>query len=655
MRKSISIIKINQQRINMANNTQIKILGNTLWAKYIVLLLFLLFSKLASANDDSLNATSHALDFDTTQTLINNIKLNELDYLQNGDKLTQAFKISKDQNWEKLHLEAAALYAELLFRQEKYAALNTHLSYYLKNKELPNQKSVYLLFLESQLKSLARDANPAPAQTLATKLEESLQQHSTKEKIIILRALAYYYTDTDALKKTLNVALEGLELALKDNDSASQGYFFRKIADAYNYLNEKDKAVYYAKKAVAAYEQTQDGLFTSKAYWSLGNVLLEIKKPKDALIYLDKALLYFKKVNMQKGLTFAQYSIASIEYLQANYDKALTLTKENIELARSAGVYDMQLASLILLADIYIKLDLLDQANEANDEVFLKLDKFSRSIYKADFLSKRYELKRRLNHTDEAFEAIEQKLLYTKKHYEATSENNIKTLQIQFEVKEKEEKIQQLEYAKDISELQAKEEYHQKIIWRLSAAIAFILVIASLFLFYRQARQRQKYHDISLTDYLTNSPNRRGIMRAAEAKLGEGKMTIAIVDLDYFKKVNDHFGHDVGDLVLIAFAKAARETLCDDHQFGRYGGEEWLFALNTADERIIRNIFNRLAISFAEHCSNIEDFPTDTKITFSAGASVSSPLKSTLDILIKHADKLLYKAKENGRNQVVVD
>ncbi|MBB1442098.1 GGDEF domain-containing protein [Pseudoalteromonas sp. SG43-3] len=639
----------------MANNTQIKILGNTLWAKYIVLLLFLLFSKLASANGDSLNATSHALDFDTTQTLINNIKLNELDYLQNEDKLTQAFKISKDQNWEKLHLEAAALYAELLFRQEKYAALNTHLSYYLKNKELPNQKSVYLLFLESQLKSLARDANPAPAHTLATKLEESLQQHSSKEKIIILRALAYYYTDTDALKKTLNVALEGLELALKDDDSASQGYFFRKIADAYNYLNEKDKAVYYAKKAVAAYEQTQDGLFTSKAYWSLGNVLLEIKKPKNALIYLDKALLYFKKVNMQKGLTFAQYSIASIEYLQANYDKALTLTKENIELARSAGVYDMQLASLILLADIYIKLDLLDQANEANDEVFLNLDKFSRSIYKADFLSKRYELKRRLNHTDEAFEAIEQKLLYTKKHYEATSESNIKTLQVQFEVKEKEEKIQQLEYAKDISELQAKEEYQQKIIWRLSAAIAFILVIASLFLFYRQARQRQKYHDISLTDYLTNSPNRRGIMRAAEAKLSEGKMTIAIVDLDYFKKVNDQFGHDVGDLVLISFVKAAKETLSGDHQFGRYGGEEWLFALNSVDELAIRDIFDQLATRFTEHCSNIKDLPSDTKITFSVGASASSPLKNTLDVLIKHADKLLYKAKENGRNQVVVD
>lgn len=634
----------------MTSNIQINILDNTLWAKCIALVSFLLWCNFASANDEP-----YPQNYQAAQALINNIKLNEIDYLQNEDKLTQAFKISKEQNWDKLHLEAAALYAELLFRQEKYEALNTHLSYYLKNKELPNQKSVHLLFLESQLKSLARKPNPAPALILATKLEESLQQYSTKEKIIILRALAYYYTDTDALKKTLNVALEGLELALKDDDSASQGYFFRKIADAYNYLNEKDKAVYYAKKAVAAYEQTQDGLFTAKAYWSLGNILLEIEKPKDALIYLDKALLYFKKANMQKGLTFAQYSIASIEYLQANYDKALTLTKENIELARSAGVHDMQLASLILLAEIYIKLNLLDQANEANDEVFLKLDKFSRSIYKAEFLSKRYELKRHLNYTDEAFEAIEQKLLYTKKHYEATSENNIKTLQVKFEVKEQEEKIQQLEYAKDISELQAKEEYQQKIIWRLSAAIAFILVIVSFFLFYKQARQRQKYHDISLTDYLTNSPNRRGIMRAAEANLDEGKMTIAIVDLDYFKKVNDQFGHDVGDLVLIAFAKAVKETLNGDHQFGRYGGEEWLFALNLVDELAIRNIFDQLATRFTEHCGNIKDLPSDTKITFSVGASVSSPLKSRLDVLIKHADKLLYKAKENGRNQVVVD
>ena len=639
----------------MANDTQIKTINNALWKKCLILVLFLLVSKLALANGDSLNAALHVQDYDATQALINNINLNQLDYLQNAKKLTQAFKISKAQNWGKLHLEAAALYAELLFRQEKYEILKAHLSYYLKDKKLLNQKRVHLLFLESQLKSLTQESNITQAKVLATQLENNLQQYSTKEKIIILRALAYYYTDTDALKKTLNVALEGLELALTDHDSASQGYFFRKIADAYNYLDEKDKAVYYAKKSVIAYEKTQDGLFTAKAYWSLGNVLLEIKKSKEALIYLNKALVYFKKVNMQKGLAFAQYSIASIEYLQENYDKALTLTKQNIELARFAGVHDMQLASLILLADIYIKQDLLDKANEANDEVFLKLNKFSRSIYKADFLSKRYELKRRLNHTDEAFEAIEQKLFYTKKHYEATSESNIKALQIKFEVKEKEEKITRLEFEKNINRFQVIKEHQQKTIWRLSTAIAVILILVSVLLFNRQVRQHKKYQAMSLTDYLTNSLNRRGIMQKANEFLTDRAVSIAIVDLDYFKNINDKFGHDVGDLVLIKFAQAAKDSLSNNDIFGRYGGEEWLFVLNTQDIHEINTTFEILASKVLKYCSEIEALPSKENITFSAGVAISNADCNSLDILIKRADKQLYKAKENGRNQVIIN
>ncbi|MEI8640458.1 tetratricopeptide repeat protein [Pseudoalteromonas sp. Hal099] len=53
-------------------------------------------------------------------------------------------------------------------------------------------------------------------------------------------------------------------------------------------------------KAVDAYEQTSDGLFAAKAYWSLGNVLLEVGQPKNALVYLNKALAYFSKVNMKR-------------------------------------------------------------------------------------------------------------------------------------------------------------------------------------------------------------------------------------------------------------------------------------------------------------------------------------------------------------------
>uniref|UniRef100_UPI003565420E tetratricopeptide repeat-containing diguanylate cyclase n=1 Tax=Alteromonas stellipolaris TaxID=233316 RepID=UPI003565420E len=356
-----------------------------------------------------------------------------------------------------------------------------------------------------------------------------------------------------------------------------------------------------------------------------------------------------------KGLAFAQYSIANTQFLQANYDRALTLAKENIELARTAGIGDMHLASMILLSNIYIKQGFLDKAEQVNDEVYLLVDNFSRSIYKASFFSERYTLKRELNRIEEAFDAIEKKLFYTEKHFEATSESNIKALQVKFEVKEKEDTIRKLEYQKDISNLQAKEEYQQKIIWRLSATIASILVLVILLLFYRQALQRKKYHRMASTDYLTNCFNRRGILNTANTKLAQQKMTIAIVDLDYFKKINDEYGHDVGDLVLIAFAKAAKETLSKGDEFGRYGGEEWLFVLNSSDEKVVRDTFEKVAATYQKYCNDIDALEENLSMTFSVGVSLGDKSNRTLDTLIKRADSVLYEAKENGRNQVIIN
>ncbi|WP_288389356.1 tetratricopeptide repeat-containing diguanylate cyclase [uncultured Alteromonas sp.] len=640
---------------------QNKGLFNGRWRNAWAILLFLCLTQMSvtqtsCASESASNPFLGVPDFESTRSVINDIRQNKLDYLRNKEKLESAFKVSQEQGWEELHLEAAALYSELLFRQEKYADLTAHLSHYLNHKELINRKDIYLLFLETKLKALTRLDDSTPAKNLSKKLEAQISQHSVNEKIIIFRALAYYYTADDALRKTLSAALEGLELAIKSDDIPSQGYFYRKIADAYGYLEEdEDKAVSYAKKAVETFEKTNDGLFTAKAYWSLGNILLETGDPQSALVYLNKALAYFKKVNMNKGLAFAQYSIANIQYLQAHYDSAQILAKENIELAMSAGINDMQLASMILLSNVYIKQDALEKANKINDDVFLIIDKFSRSIYKAEFFGERYELKRKLNRTDEAFDAIEKKFFYTKKHFEATSESNIKALQVKFEVKEKEDTIRKLEYEKDISNLQAKEEYQQKIIWRLSATIAFILVLVASLLVYRQSRQRKKYHRMASTDHLANCLNRRGILATANSKLAQQNITIAIVDLDYFKRINDEYGHDVGDLVLIAFANAAKETLSKHDDFGRYGGEEWLFILHSSDEKVVRLMFEKLAATYQKYCNNIDALKGDLSMTFSVGVSLGNKSNRTLDTSIKRADDALYQAKENGRNQVVIN
>ncbi|WP_419761996.1 diguanylate cyclase [Alteromonas stellipolaris] len=640
----------------MDKNAQKKGILKAGWLNALTILFFVCVPQTSLAYESASNPFLDVPDRESTRRIISDIRQYKLDYLRNKEKLESAFQISKEQDWEHLHLEAAALYSELLFRQEKYAELTAHLSHYLHQDELLKRKDIHLLFLETKLKSLTRLDDPTPAKALSKTLEAQISQHSINEKIIILRALAYYYTADDALRKTLSAALEGLELAMKNDDIASQGYFYRKIADAYGYLEEdEDKAVSYAKKAVETFEKTNDGLFTAKAYWSLGNILLETGDSQNALVYLNKALAYFKDVNMNKGLAFAQYSIANTQFLQANYDRALTLAKENIELARTAGIGDMRLASMILLSNIYIKQGFLDKAEQVNDEVYLLVDNFSRSIYKANFFSERYTLKRKLNRIEDAFDAIEKKLFYTEKHFEATSESNIKALQVKFEVKEKEDTIRKLEYQKDISNLQAKEEYQQKIIWRLSATIASILVLVILLLFYRQALQRKKYHRMASTDYLTNCFNRRGILNTANTKLAQQKMTIAIVDLDYFKKINDEYGHDVGDLVLIAFAKAAKETLSKGDEFGRYGGEEWLFVLNSSDEKVVRDTFEKVAATYQKYCNDIDALEENLSMTFSVGVSLGDKSTRTLDTLIKRADSMLYEAKENGRNQVIIN
>ncbi|MBU2923395.1 diguanylate cyclase [Colwellia sp. C2M11] len=637
-------------RINNSHNYYI------VFAKCLIFILFIFLNNKLLAKTSPIESAVQSIDYKTAKSFINNLRANKLDYLKNEKEFQTIFEMSKNKSWDDIHLEAAVLYSELLFRQEQYETLNHHINAYIENEGIKKQRDLYLLLLEAKLKYLSRHEDPTAAKALAKQLEEQVLLSNDKEKVIIFRALSYYYTSVDKLKKTLEVSVKGLELAITYDDFSSQGFFLRKISDAYNFSDENDKALSFSKQAIIAYEKTNDEHLTSKAYWSMGTILQDRGDNEGALVYLKKALQYFKSVNMHTGIAFSQYIISRIEFSEGHYDEALRDIYDNIALARAAGVHDMHLASMILVSDIYIAQGLIEKANEINDEVFALLDKFSRSIYKSNFLSKRYKLKRQLGLDEEAFDAIEQELIFTKKHLEATSENNIRTLQVKFEVKEKEAEILRLAQVNAMSEFKAKEEYQQKIIWRLSTVIAVILILVSLFLINRQVSQRKKYHTIANTDYLTSCPNRRGIMVMAENSLFDNELTIAIVDLDYFKKINDTLGHDVGDLVLIAFANAARKTLRDHDKFGRYGGEEWLFILHTTKKSVVDNIFKRLNENFANYCIDIKsEHPAlDWDITFSVGASITSKTNNNLDFYIKNADALLYQAKADGRNQVVI-
>jgi diguanylate cyclase (GGDEF)-like protein len=121
---------------------------------------------------------------------------------------------------------------------------------------------------------------------------------------------------------------------------------------------------------------------------------------------------------------------------------------------------------------------------------------------------------------------------------------------------------------------------------------------------------------------------------------------LAVLDLDNFKRVNDTYGHLIGDEILLTFANILRQTLRDDDQLFRYGGEEFVVIIQDLTEEQADNVFERVR-------NNVEkySFPQAGRVTVSIG---HTPLKSgsTPNSVIEEADRALYHAKENGRNQV---
>jgi len=146
------------------------------------------------------------------------------------------------------------------------------------------------------------------------------------------------------------------------------------------------------------------------------------------------------------------------------------------------------------------------------------------------------------------------------------------------------------------------------------------------------------------TDYLTKIANRRFFYQHIE-QLTDQRFTLIIIDIDFFKSINDEFGHDVGDKVLTELAALYAKTLSQDCVFARLGGEE--FAVYVPDDN------QQYAIDLSQQLLSIArtiELTKQRNVTVSIGVSFKAADES-LAAVLKRADLALYKAKNNGRNQ----
>lgn len=159
--------------------------------------------------------------------------------------------------------------------------------------------------------------------------------------------------------------------------------------------------------------------------------------------------------------------------------------------------------------------------------------------------------------------------------------------------------------------------------------------------------------DLATRDFLTGLPNRRSFLENSEKRIdqgGSGQLTVAMIDIDHFKHINDSYGHDAGDRALRAMADILHaHTRAEDH-CGRFGGEEFCMLIDGLDAQAsLRHLEDlRQAVEAME--IDIDGRPL--RMTISIGASRRSPQFPNLHKLLGEADRHLYLAKAGGRNQV---
>ena len=163
-----------------------------------------------------------------------------------------------------------------------------------------------------------------------------------------------------------------------------------------------------------------------------------------------------------------------------------------------------------------------------------------------------------------------------------------------------------------------------------------------------------KLKDLSRHDALTKLQNRRGIMDNVGKllKVTCGGLFFVMCDIDYFKTVNDSYGHDIGDKVLARIAEIISEALTKQSFVGRWGGEEFLIVISHSTQQEVLDLIESIRWKIEKEVFEITE-TKKFKVTMTFGISEHYFGQNTVEESIKLADENLYKGKENGRNCVI--
>ncbi len=444
----------------------------------------------------------------------------------------------------------------------------------------------------------------------------------------VLMSITLLNLSMKKIEKGIKLALKALSIFKKLNNKGGQAKALSSIGQGHYFYKDYDNCIKYYKLALEIYESLDDNIGIGAVSFNIGSAYIDKNKieesdfyVKEFSTYLDKAMNSYKKMNYDYGVAICLVNYCDRYIFQKEYKEALKMILKAIRIFKKLKLYSPLSYNYITVSDIYINTNKIDKALKYIKLAYETAIEYNLEREEQLALKSFYLLNKKNKNYKEALSYYENFYELEKKIYDKEQKTNINELTIKYESEIYKLKNVELVEANNIINEKNKE---------LKDAYNKLKMLASI-------------------DPLTKIFNRRAISEKLEnIKESNEIFTIGLMDIDFFKKVNDTYGHDGGDVILKIVAKTIKDNIKKYGYVSRWGGEEFLMIIEKSglekSLKVIKKIkkaINDLEIEYDGHI---------IKIGITIGLSeFNGDIHDTINI----ADKLLYVGKNKGRNIII--
>ena len=436
----------------------------------------------------------------------------------------------------------------------------------------------------------------------------------------------------------------------------SRADFASMIALVYQYIEEPELAEKFYREAEIWYRQHDVKLELANTLFGLGKTALSTGSSEKGIALLEESAEIALSIRDLQGAAFSYEAIASELIDLSRSEDAMSYLDEALVLFTQGANPFMQIKVLIEEAQIALEKNQPDTAQQF-------LDRASALAVGDSFLPQRIAIadSRARAYASQGNHQSAYAVLLQNRQNRATLQKEINSrrileLQTQFDVEQQRARNALLEEQNLRQQNQLLSE--RQIQHFTIAVIALLFIVCALlsWLYFNGKRHQQRLEQLANYDGLTGLLTRRKTMEDAEqqyqlAHRHATQLTAAVVDLDFFKQINDRFGHQTGDDVLREFGRCAQQHFRKTDVLGRIGGEEFLFLFPHTDTDSAVDMLNRFADKIRKLPSRLE-IPT-LSVTLSVGIVEAEHYRSLTQV-VAEADEALYEAKRTGRDKIVI-